>query len=176
MNKETEEKEKTENNGEQLRREIEEKGALCKEYLDHLVRLKAEFENFKKRADKEKLEYVKFSNADLMRQMLPVIESLEMALGAANNLPSAQELIKGLDMVVSELQEILERNGLTRIETKGSLFDPHVHEVVEHVDAPSGAAENEVIEEVKAGYILYGKVLRPALVKIAKKSAEKKES
>ena len=169
MNEKMEEKEKTENNGEQLRREIEEKSALCKEYLDHLVRLKAEFENFKKRADKEKLEYVKFSNADLIRQVLPVIESLEMGLAAANNLSGAQELVKGLEMVVSELQETLERNGLTRIETKGMQFDPHVHEVVEHVEAPSGAAENEVIEEVKAGYILYGRVLRPALVKIAKK-------
>ena len=170
MNEKTEDKEKTENNGEQLRREIEEKSALCKEYLDHLVRLKAEFENFKKRADKEKLEYVKFSNADLIRQVLPVIESLEMGLGAAKSLPGAQELVKGLEMVVSELQEILESNGLTRIETKGRLFDPHVHEVVEHVEVSSSAAENEIIEEVKAGYILYGRVLCPALVKIAKKS------
>ncbi|OIN98810.1 nucleotide exchange factor GrpE [Candidatus Desantisbacteria bacterium CG_4_10_14_0_8_um_filter_48_22] len=166
MNEKTEEKI---GDNEQLRREIEEKSALCKEYLDHLVRLKAEFENFKKRADKEKLEYVKFSNADLIRQVLPVIESLEMGLGAAKSLPGAQELVKGLEMVVSELQEILESNGLTRIETKGRLFDPHVHEVVEHVEVSSSAAENEIIEEVKAGYILYGRVLCPALVKIAKK-------
>lgn len=148
-------------------RELEEKDALCKEYLDHLIRLKAEFENYKKRVEKERGEYVRFANSQLILQILPVIDNLKLAIENAKFSKDIQ-ILRGMEMVFKSLEEILIKNGLEKIETEGKTFDPHVHEAVEFVESEE-IPENTIIEEIKEGYIFNNRVIRPAKVKISKR-------
>jgi len=148
-------------------KELEEKNNLCKEYLNHLVRLKAEFENYKKRAERERQEYVKFANEQLLLQVLPVFNTLKLALENARQLKDAK-LIQGMEMIFKSLEGILLKNGLSKIESKGKAFDPHMHEAVEFEESDK-FPENTVLEEIKEGYVLNGKVVCPATVKISKK-------
>ncbi|OIN97361.1 nucleotide exchange factor GrpE [Candidatus Desantisbacteria bacterium CG1_02_38_46] len=155
-------------------KELEEKNNICKEYLNHLVRLKAEFENYKKRVERERQEYIKFANEQLLLHLLPVFDNLKLALENVN-LSKNAELINGIKMIFKSLEDILIKNGLSRIESRGNIFDPHMHEAVEFVESDE-FPENTVLEEIKEGYVLNGKVIRPARVKISKKpdGAEKR--
>jgi len=156
-----------------LFKELEEKNALCSEYLEHLVRIKAEFENYKKRVEKERLDYIKYSNAELILKLLPVIEGFKRGIDSTRNTGNIQDFVRGMEMIYRELQDVLKRNGLTEIEAEGRPFDPHLHEVVEYVETQD-FPENTVVEEVQTGYMVYDRVLRPALVKISRKPSEKK--
>lgn len=158
---------------------LEEKDNVSREYLDHLVRLKAEFENYKKRAEREKQEYMKFANEQLIFQILPVLDNLKLALDNARlslhqsvgEQAKDAKLVQGMEMTVKSLEEVLLKNGLSRIEAKGKVFDPHMHEVAEFLESDE-IAENTVVEEVKEGYVLNGRVLRPTRVKISKKPSK----
>ena len=152
-------------------KELEEKDTICKEYLNHLIRLKAEFENYKKRVEKERQEYIKFANIQLIFQILPVLDNLKLALESIK-LSKNTELVYGMEMISKSLEDILVENGLSRIETKGKIFDPHMHEAVEFVESDE-FPENTILEETKEGYVLNGKVIRPAKVKISKKPDKK---
>jgi molecular chaperone GrpE len=152
---------------EKIFRDSEEKDNVSREYLNHLVRLKAEFENYKKRAEKEKQGYVKFANEQLILQVLPVFDTLRLALDSVR-LSGSAELVQGMEMIFKSLEEVLLKNGLSKIETEGKVFDPHMHEAVEFLESDE-IVENTVIGEVKEGYTINGKVLRPARVKISRK-------
>lgn len=147
--------------------ELEKKESLCKEYLNHLVRLKAEFENYKKRVERERQEYIKFAHEQMILQILPVFDSLKLALENTKLVKNA-ELIQGMEMILKTLEEILLKNGLSKIDAIGNVFDPHMHEAVEFVESDE-SPENTILEEIKEGYILNGRIVRPARVKISKK-------
>jgi molecular chaperone GrpE len=131
---------------------------------DRLLRLAADFENYKKRAARERQEYVQLANERLIGELLPVIDDLERALAAAEQHEEAQ-LEEGVRLVHRSLAALLERHGVTTIETDGQ-FDPHVHEAL--LSQPSEEAESgAVINVVQKGYKLGDRVVRPARVIVA---------
>jgi molecular chaperone GrpE len=133
------------------------------EYLDALQRLKAEFDNFRKRMAREQSDLVTRANERLVKELLPVLDDLGRALQAAEEHEEAK-LEEGVKLVHRSFEDLLRREGLVEIETDGR-FDPHVHEAL--LSQPSEAAEGSVIEVVQQGYKLGERVLRPARVVVA---------
>ena len=133
------------------------------EYLDNLQRLKAEFDNYRKRAAREQESLVARAHERLVKDLLPVLDDLTRALEAAENHEEAT-LEDGVRLVHRQLAQILEKEGLAEIETVG-VFDPHVHEAL--LSQPSEAESGSVIEVLQKGYRLGDRVLRPARVIIA---------
>ena len=136
---------------------------------DRLLRSAADFDNARKRLAKERDEFVKFSLEDIIQDLLPVLDHFELALAHLRGEDEKTKSIRsGFLLIQKQLMQILTGRGLNRVETSGKIFDPHIHESVEHFvssDHPEGA----IIEEVLAGYELNGKLLRPAKVKISTK-------
>ncbi len=131
---------------------------------DRLLRLAADFDNYKKRAARERQEYVQLANERLIGELLPVIDDLERALAAAEQHEEAQ-LEEGVRLVHRSLAALLERHGVQTIETEGK-FDPHVHEAL--LSQPSEEAESgAVLDVVQKGYKLGDRVVRPARVIVA---------
>jgi len=137
------------------------------EYLETLRRVQAEFENYRKRVIKEQTALVDRATSGLVEQLLPVLDSFELA---SKNLDSAgsddiESVRKGVELVYSELLGVLEKAGLSRIEAEGKPFDPNVHEAVMQED---GDGEPVVTDVLRTGYTLKGRVLRPAMVKVTR--------
>jgi molecular chaperone GrpE len=156
----------TDEHTEQEVQEVDELAALTQErddYLDRLQRLKAEFDNYRKRAARDQESLVARSTERLVKELLPVVDDLERALEAAAKHEEAT-LEEGVRLVHRALRDTLAREGLVEIETDGK-FDPHVHEAL--VAQPSEADEGSVIDVVQKGYRLGDRVLRPARVVIA---------
>ena len=130
---------------------------------DRLLRLAADFENYKKRAARERQEYVTLANERLIGELLPILDDLERALSSAEQHEEAQ-LEEGVRLVHRSLAALLERHGVSPIETDGQ-FDPHVHEAL--LSQPSEAEEGSVIDVVQKGYKLGDRVVRPARVVVA---------
>jgi molecular chaperone GrpE len=130
---------------------------------DRLLRLAADFENYKKRAAREREEYVAHANERLVKDLLPILDDLERALAAAEQHQEAQ-LEEGVRLVHRSLAQLLQRNGVKEIATEGK-FDPHVHEAL--LSQPSEAEEGSVLDVVQKGYTLADRVVRPARVVIA---------
>jgi molecular chaperone GrpE len=127
---------------------------------DRLLRLAADFENYKKRAARERAEYVTFANERLIKELLPVLDDLERALQAADEHEEAK-LEEGVELVHRALASLLERHGVKEISTEGK-FDPHVHEAL--LSQPSESEEGSVIDVVQKGYTIGDRVVRPARV------------
>ena len=130
---------------------------------DRLLRLAADFENYKKRAARERQEYVQLANERLIAELIPILDDLERALAAAEEHQEAQ-LEEGVRLVHSTLASLLTRHGVKPIETEGK-FDPYVHEAL--LSQPSEAEEGSVIDVVQKGYKLGERVVRPARVVVA---------
>jgi molecular chaperone GrpE len=149
---------------EQQEEAVEQEQAEEPEQDDRLLRLAADFENYKKRAAREREEYVAHANARLLAELLPVVDDLERALAAAEQHEEAR-LEEGVRLVHRSLAALLERHGITAIETDG-MFDPHVHEAL--LSQPSEEAESgAVLDVVQKGYKLGDRVVRPARVIVA---------
>ncbi len=148
----------TDNNSveEQLRQELE-------TTKDSLLRLAAEYDNFKKRSDREREQLTAFVKADTVKKLLPVVDNITFASKSDS---ASADYTKGLEMIVKQLKEVLEKMGLCEIDSIGQQFDPTVHEAVMHID-DENYGENEVTEVLQAGYKLGDTVLRPAMVKVA---------
>ncbi len=150
---------------------LKEKAARADALWDQYLRLQAEFENTRKRFLKEKEEYVLFAHGALVQELLPIYDHFLIAL---SNLQNASEtgnhgaVLQGIRMIQSELWELLDRNGLSRIETVGKPFNPDQHEAVETVE-DEAKPEGTVAAEIRPGYLLHGKLLRPASVKVTTK-------
>jgi molecular chaperone GrpE len=151
------------------KKEYEELQARVKELealKDKFLRSAADFDNAKKRLMRERDEFIKFGQENLIRSLLPVVDNMERALAHAGEEKdsNAKALVTGLQMVWRQLMEILKGQGLTRIKTAGEKFDPHWHEAVGHVEEKG--KEDEIVEEVEPGYKLHDRLLRAAKVKI----------
>ena len=143
---------------------VEQETEQVQEADDRLLRLAADFDNYKKRAARERAEYVALANERLLKELLPIIDDLERALAAAEEHQEAQ-LEEGVRLVHRSLASLLERQGVKEIPTDGK-FDPHVHEAL--LAQPSDEAEQgDVIDVIQKGYTLGDRVVRPARVIVA---------
>ena len=134
---------------------------------ERLLRLHAEFENYKKRMAREKAEFLKFANEGLILQFLPILDNLERAIAAARAETGSTPLIEGIEMIVRLFRTTLEKVGVKTMEVVGQPFDPGFHQAVAQVESSQGEA-NLVIDEIQKGYLLEGRVLRPAMVKVSR--------
>jgi len=137
------------------------------EYLDTLRRVQAEFENYRKRVIKEQTALVDRATSGLVEQLLPVLDSFELAFKNLDSDGSGdiESVRKGVELVYAELLGVLEKTGLSRVEAEGKPFDPNVHEAVMQED---GDGEPVVTDVLRTGYTLKGRVLRPAMVKVTR--------
>jgi len=150
-----------------LEAELKERVAEVEALNDRLLRLHAEFENYKKRMVRERSEFVKFANEALILEFLPVLDSLERALATARSAAEAQAVAEGLEIILRLFQTTLEKVGVKVIEALDREFDPNLHQAVAQVESPDGR-DNMVMEEVRKGYLLEGRLLRPSMVKVSK--------
>jgi len=141
-----------------------------KEMSEKYLRLYAEFDNYKKRVNKDKEELLKYGQESLLYELLTVIDNLELALKHASDEVSTG-LIQGVEITYKELMKTLEKFGLTAVEAEGKTFDPSVHHAMSQVELDD-VEENIVVEEYRKGYKLRNKVLRPSLVSVSKKPPE----
>jgi molecular chaperone GrpE len=137
-----------------------------KETYDRLLRTTAEFENYKKRMAREMDEFRKYANQSLLREMLSIVDHIELALQAAGGSGSQKTIADGLGLTLKELQRILEKFNVTPVETVGKPFNPEVHEAILREPA-DGLPENAIVREMQKGYMINGRLLRPALVVVA---------
>jgi len=150
-----------------LQEQLAEAKAEADEYLDGWRRAQAEFSNYKKRQRAEQAKMRELANANLLRKLLPVLDDLERAVVTMPEGIRHLSWSQGLLMIQRKLEAILETEGVEPIDTEGESFDPHYHEAVTHEEMP-GYEEGEIIGEVQKGYALGDRVLRPALVRVAK--------
>jgi len=136
------------------------------DYYDRLLRKTAELENYRKRVERERRELAEYAAADILTELLPLIDDLERAL-VADSETGAEAYRKGVELIHAQMLELLRKRGVTPIEAVGHQFDPYLHQAVTHEAAP-GHPEGEVVEELRRGYKLRGRLLRPAMVKVAK--------
>jgi molecular chaperone GrpE len=157
----------TENSLKELEARFEAKEEEAKETYDRLLRVTAEFENYKKRSAREMEEFRKYANQSLLKEMLSVIDNLELAINSSSDGKKADKnLIEGLNLTLNEILRVFEKFNVTPIEAQGKTFDPAYHEAVmreETDDYP----ENTVISEFQKGYLIHDRLLRPAMVVVA---------
>lgn len=134
---------------------------------DRLLRMTAEFDNYRKRVDRERRELSEAAAADLIRDILPIIDDLERAMAAAGGTATDSALVKGIELSHRQLIEQLRRRGVESVSAVGQMFDPEVHEAVGSVPA-DGRADGEIVAEFRKGYRAGGRLLRAAMVQVAK--------
>lgn len=152
-----------EENTEDLSEQLSKKEAECNEYLDMLKRTKAEYDNFRKRTQKEKEELFNDGFRVAIEKIIPVLDNLERALEHSDEEGSLKE---GLDMILKMFKDVLQKEGVGEIPTLGEKFDPNLHNAVMHVEDES-FGDNEVIEVLLKGYTYKDKVIRHSMVKVA---------
>ncbi len=135
--------------------------------LDRMARSQAEFDNARKRAAREQQEYRDYASADVIKALLPVIDNFERALNAAQG--QASEFRTGIELIYKQLQDVLQKAGVRRLDAKGKQFDPRLHEAIEMVETQD-VPDHGVLEELQSGYMLKDRLLRPAMVRVAKNS------
>jgi len=139
-----------------LRTEVE-------ELRDRSIRTLADFENYRKRAERERADLVKYGVGEVLQELLPIVDNLERALEAGG---SIEDLKTGLELIVRQIQDLLRQRGVEAVEAVGRPFDPTVHEAVMREEDPE-ATEPTVTAELQRGYVLHDRLLRPAMVRVA---------
>ena len=137
------------------------------EYRDLLLRKTAEFDNYRKRIDRERQSTAEAAAADLLADLLPLVDDLERALGVESAAPGADVYRRGVELIHRQLLDTLRKRNVRAIDALGTDFDPHFHQAVSYEPA-EGRREGEVIEEFRRGYMLGDRLLRPSMVKVAK--------
>jgi molecular chaperone GrpE len=139
------------------------------DYRDRLLRTTAEFENYRKRVERDRAQLAEFASSDILKDVLPLVDDLERALAATPSTDTAAALAAyraGVELIYRQVLELLRKRGVTPVDAVGVDFDPHVHQAVSQEQSPSHR-EGEVIEELRRGYRLGDRLLRPAMVKVA---------
>ena len=149
--------------------ELKAQAAKAKEHWDLLLRTTADFDNFRKRAARERQDAVKFANESLLQKLIPVLDSFDMASAAAGaSEGAAQSLQAGVNMILSQLRSAVTEAGLEEIDATGKTFDPNFHEAVSQQET-AAVPEGQVVRQLRRGYKLRERLLRPATVIVAKK-------
>lgn len=151
--------------------EVEEEDKLKKaeqekdEIYQKLLRVQAEYDNYRKRTKKEKEADLKYRSQKVVTELLPVMDNFERALQVEISDPAAKSVVEGLEMVYRQFKQVFEDEGVEEIETNGATFDPHLHQAVMQVEE-EGFESNQIVETMQKGYLLKDKVIRPAMVKV----------
>ncbi len=151
-----------------LKQQLEQEQAKAAEYLDNWRRAAADLSNYRKRMERESSEITRAANADLIRRLLPVLDDFDRAFHTVPEDLRELTWVDGIMLIFRKLQALLEAEGLKPIEALGKPFDPHLHEAVVHEETDK-YEDGLVIGELQKGYMLNDRVLRPTLVKVAKK-------
>jgi len=155
-----------EENIEDLKCRLSEQAARAEEYFQRLARLQADFENYRRRTAREREELVKFATEQLIVSLLPVVDNFERALASGRENPD--KLLEGVEMIYRQLFDLLAAEGLAPVPAAGEKFDPARHEAVSQVES-SEHVDNIILEEFRRGYYLKDKVIRPAMVRVARR-------
>jgi molecular chaperone GrpE len=153
--------------------ELKARAEKADEHWERLLRTTADFDNFKKRAAREKQEAIRYANEGVLEKLVPVLDNFDAALSAAqtSSADGAQSLQTGVAMIFQQLKKVLTESGLEEVDATGQTFDPNLHEAVsqqESADVPEG----NVLQQLRKGYKLRDRLLRPATVVVAKKPAK----
>lgn len=151
-----------------LAKALKEEKKRSQDYLNRLKYMQADFENLKKRQNRELEEIRKYSNERLILELLGIVDELELAIQESKQTQSVKVLLKGVEITLKKLKKVLELEQVSPIDCIGQAFDPSKHEVIEKIESEE---EGKIIEEIRKGYTLKGKVIRPSNVKIAVKPA-----
>ncbi|AST56322.1 nucleotide exchange factor GrpE [Thermoanaerobacterium thermosaccharolyticum] len=163
-----EEKNNDEGEIEELKNRLKQKEEEANEYLEMAQRLKAEFENYRRRTEKEKADLIEYGKEQVILDILPVIDNFERALETQYDDNGENASFKeGINLIYRQFKGILEKMGVKEIESLGQMFDPYKHHAVMQEEA-EGKKENEIIEVFQKGYMFNNKVIRPSMVKVAK--------
>jgi molecular chaperone GrpE len=147
---------------------LEDKAKKSDEYFDRLLRLQADFDNYKKRLEKDKIEFIKFANEEIIAEILNIIDDFERAVEAGKTKHDFDVLYKGIEMIYNDFKEFLKQKGLKEIEAEGKPFNPNEHEAMMQEETDKHP-EDYIVEEFQKGYTLNGRVIRPSKVKVAKR-------
>lgn len=148
---------------------LKEDADKAREYWDRCLRLQADFENTRKRLEKEKQDVIKFANEGIILELLNILDDLERTVELAQEQhQDISTFLKGVEMILAHLYEMLKEYGVKPIEAEGKPFDPNYHEALMQAESKD-APEHTVLEELQKGYLLNGRVIRTAKVKVAKK-------
>lgn len=153
----------------------QEKDNLSKEYLGRLERLQADFENYNKRQEKKKKEFIEFAKEELLNDLLSVVDNLERALDSTKNEKNAKAIKEGIKNTLKGFYNILKKEGVMPMKSVGHRFDPYRHQAVMKTETDKHS-EDIVTEEFQKGYYIKSKILRPAMVKVAVSIKEKKNT
>jgi len=169
-----------------LKERLEKSEQQCKEIEDRLLRMAADFDNYKKRTAKEFANLIKYSNESLITKLCDTLDNFERALISAKNSTDRQDVVKtlrashfdslhqGVELIYNQLKDILEKEGLKEIKTKGEKFDPHLHEAVSQVESDE-YPEGVIVDEISKGYILNGRVIKAPKVIVSMGKEQKEE-
>ncbi len=149
----------------ELETELEKARAQCAAYLDRAARIQAEFDNYRKRNAREQQDYRDYALADAIKTLLPILDSLDRAL--KTNAASLEEYRSGIELIDKQFHDALARLGVQPVAAEGESFDPNLHQAVQMVDTDE-APDNRVIDELQRGYKLKDRLLRPAMVRVAR--------
>ncbi|MEF3311592.1 nucleotide exchange factor GrpE [Paenibacillus sp. GYB004] len=147
-------------------RQLEEQRKLADEHYQRYLRTQADFDNFRRRSRQEKEDFAKYASVKLIEQLIPVIDNFERAITASKDNTDHEALLKGVDMIYRQLDQVLVQEGLQRIEAVGRPFNPEFHQAVMQVESEEHE-EGTVVEELQTGYMLKDKVIRPSMVKVS---------
>jgi len=161
-------KKKKDDGVEELKKLLEEKEKDIKTLQEKILYFQADFENFKKLKTKEKLETLKYGNEALIKEFIPVVDNLEMALNHATNTDDYKSILEGVKLTLNEFLKVFEKAGVTRIDAVGKKFDPNLHEAF-YQEERDDIEPDTVISEFQKGYLLNERLIRPSRVVLSKK-------
>ena len=147
----------------ELQEKVKRLEASLKEAQDHGMRLQADFQNYRRRSDKEKAEIGDVVTQNILKDLLPMLDNFERAMAAETT--DVASFQKGVEMIFNQFREILAKEGLEHIETDGKKFDPNFHQAVMRVQDPE-REDDEIAQELQKGYIVKGRVIRPSMVQV----------
>ncbi len=144
-------------------------------YQDKYIRLAAEFENYKRRAQRDQSDAIRYANEALLKNLLSTLDNLERAIQCGKDAGASGALLEGVELTHKQFLETVEKLGVRQVSSTGSLFDPNMHQAVAQVESET-AEPNTVVEEFQKGYFLHDRILRPAMVTVAKEKSDQTET
>jgi molecular chaperone GrpE len=144
-------------------------------YQDKYIRLAAEFENYKRRAQRDQSDAIRYANESLLKKLLSTLDNLERAIQCGKDAGTTGSLLEGVELTHKQFLETVGKLGVRQVSSTGSLFDPNMHQAVAQVESET-AEPNTVVEEFQKGYFLHDRILRPAMVTVAKEKSDQTET